>query len=61
MCIGLNLAMAELYLMLGAVFNRFELELYDTNKERDIDSTRDYFIGEPSKHSQGVRVKVKSL
>jgi len=58
MCIGLNLAHAELYLILGSRFRRFDLELHDTIKERDIDIIRDCFIGEPSRDSPGVRVMV---
>lgn len=61
MCIGLNLALAELYLILGTVFRRFDLELFETTKERDIDIARDCFIGEPSKQSKGVRSRVSVI
>ncbi|KAF2630917.1 putative flavonoid 3-hydroxylase [Macroventuria anomochaeta] len=59
MCVGLNLALAELYLILGTLFDKFEFDLFETTKERDIDIVRDCFIGEPSTQSQGVRVKVR--
>jgi cytochrome P450 len=59
MCVGLNLALAELYLILGTLFKRFEFDLFETTKERDIDIVRDCFIGEPSTQSQGMRVKVR--
>ncbi|KAI4221793.1 MAG: hypothetical protein L6R40_008610 [Gallowayella cf. fulva] len=37
---------------------RFELQLYDTIRERDIDTARDFFIAETSPESPGVRAKV---
>ncbi|KAL8729123.1 MAG: hypothetical protein Q9166_004954 [cf. Caloplaca sp. 2 TL-2023] len=57
-CVGINFAMAELYIFIACLFQRFELELYDTNRERDIDTVRDFFIGETSPESPGVRVKI---
>jgi cytochrome P450 len=57
MCIGMNLAMAELYLVLAHVFRRFDLELFETTREAHINLARDSFIGEP-RDSRGVRVKV---
>ncbi|KAL8919632.1 MAG: hypothetical protein Q9208_006664 [Pyrenodesmia sp. 3 TL-2023] len=54
----LHLAQTELYLAVAAVFRRFDLELYDTERLRDVESTRDCFTGEASKGSQGVRVRV---
>lgn len=56
MCIGLNLAMAELYIVIACLFRRFNLDLYDTTRVRDIDVVRDCFIGESSPQSVGVRV-----
>ena len=58
MCIGLNLAQAELYLILGSLFRRFDMDLFETTKERDVDIVRDCFVGEPSRQSPGVRIKV---
>ena len=49
--------MAELYIVLATIFRRFDLELHDTVRERDIDVVRDSFLGEPSFESKGVRVK----
>ncbi|CAG8949922.1 hypothetical protein HYFRA_00004252 [Hymenoscyphus fraxineus] len=57
MCIGVNLALAELYITIATIFSRFELELHDTLRERDIDVMRDCFIGEVSPSSRGVWVK----
>jgi cytochrome P450 len=61
MCIGMNLAMAELYVILGSMFRRFDLDLYQTTRERDIDVARDCFIGDPSRDSVGVRVSVSPV
>ncbi|KAL8963314.1 MAG: hypothetical protein Q9183_005026, partial [Haloplaca sp. 2 TL-2023] len=58
MCLGMNLAQTELYLAAAAVFRCFDLELYDTVRVRDVESTRDCFTGEASKGSRGVRVRV---
>ncbi|KAI2465613.1 putative flavonoid 3-hydroxylase [Annulohypoxylon bovei var. microspora] len=57
MCAGVNLAYAELYIVLASLFCRRKLELYDTIKERDIDIVRDCFIGETSPNTKGVRVR----
>ncbi|KAH7305262.1 putative flavonoid 3-hydroxylase [Stachybotrys elegans] len=57
MCLGMNLALAELYITTASIFRRLQLELHETYKERDIDIVRDCFIGEVSPESKGVRVK----
>ena len=59
MCLGMNLAYAELYLVLAVIFRRFDLQLFDTIRARDVDTTRDFFLGQPSADSMGIRVKVK--
>lgn len=56
-CLGINLAHAEIYLTLAAVFRRFELELYETTRE-DVDLVHDFFNPSPRKDSKGVRVLV---
>jgi hypothetical protein len=48
-------------MVLTTLLRRFEFQLYDTTKERDIDLVRDCFIGEPHPDSIGVRVKVVGL
>lgn len=50
--------MAELYIVIARLFCQFDLEIYDTIRERDVDSVRDCFIGESSPESLGVRMKV---
>ncbi|KAI5918195.1 putative flavonoid 3-hydroxylase [Camillea tinctor] len=57
MCTGMNLAMADLYIMLALVFRRDNLEIFDTIRERDIDIVRDCFSGEVSKETKGVKIK----
>ena len=44
--------------MLSALFRRFELELVDTIRERDVDIARDQFVSKPAKESKGVCVRV---
>lgn len=61
MCLGLHLAMAELYLVLGTMFRRFDMDLYHTVKEDDVDVARDCFIGEPKVSSLGIRVKANPV
>ena len=57
-CLGMNLAYSELYLRLAAVFRRFELELVEVVRKRDVDTVRDCFVGMPSPEGKGVRVKI---
>jgi cytochrome P450 len=57
MCIGLNLAYAELYLTVAAIFSRFDLELFETT-DRDVEVVSDGFIGRRPADSRGIRVKV---
>ncbi|KAL9634621.1 MAG: hypothetical protein Q9164_003980 [Protoblastenia rupestris] len=58
-CIGINLAYAQLYIVLARVLRMFELDLYDVVYERDVQAVRDCFIGEPMIGSPGVRVTIK--
>lgn len=59
LCIVLDFAYIEIYLALATILRRFNLELYDTNWERDVCFTRDCFIGEASPESKGILVKVQ--
>jgi cytochrome P450 len=56
-CIGINLAYAELYPAVAALFSRLELSLYKTSG-RDVEFASDGFISYRPKDSQGVRVQV---
>lgn len=55
-CLGINLAYAELYLALAAVFRTFTFELYQTD-ESDVRLAHDFFLPSPKLDSKGVRVK----
>lgn len=57
-CLGMNLAHAEIYITLAAVFRRFDLELYETKRE-DVDFVHDNFNPASRKGSKGVRIVVK--
>ncbi|EXJ89675.1 hypothetical protein A1O3_02742 [Capronia epimyces CBS 606.96] len=56
-CLGINLAHAELYLTLAAVFRTFTFELYETDIS-DVALAHDFFLPSPKLDSKGVRVKV---
>ncbi|KAI9702616.1 MAG: hypothetical protein M1820_006122 [Bogoriella megaspora] len=60
-CLGMNLAMAELYLILAIVFRRFEFDIGKVQKGRDIDVDRDMIIAQPRKDSPGMIVKVNRI
>jgi cytochrome P450 len=59
-CLGMTLAYAEIYVGLGNIFRKFEMELYNTTLE-DVAIHRDGFapVGYPG--SNGLRVKVKAI
>lgn len=57
-CLGINLAWAEMYLILATVFRRFSFDIKDVVRERDIDCTRDFFLPAPTPESKGVVVAV---
>ncbi len=56
-CLGMNLAYAEMYMTLASVFRRFELELYETTSE-DVDVVYDFVAGMCKLDTKGVRVVV---
>ena len=45
-------------LALVVIFRRFDMELYETTKERDVDYVGDGFLGALHPDSVGVRIKV---
>ncbi|PGH14041.1 hypothetical protein AJ79_03311 [Helicocarpus griseus UAMH5409] len=59
-CLGSNLAYAQIYLASAVMLRRFNFELYDVVKERDIDVVRDCFVGMARPDTRGVRFKVLS-
>ncbi|KAL9092259.1 MAG: hypothetical protein Q9165_004433 [Trypethelium subeluteriae] len=58
-CLGMNLAWAELFLILAMVFRRFEFDLRQVDRKRDVDVDRDMILPVPKKESKGVIVGVK--
>ncbi|KAK3070560.1 hypothetical protein LTR53_010241 [Teratosphaeriaceae sp. CCFEE 6253] len=58
-CLGMNLAKSEIFLTLAAVFRRFDLELFGTDRS-DVDMAHDFFIPYTKMDSKGVRVVVKA-
>lgn len=60
MCVGLNLAWAELYLTVAAVVRRFggTMKFHDVVFERDVKIVTDGFNPLPSRESKGLRVMI---
>lgn len=54
-----SLAKAELFLTLATIFRRYQPELFDANRERDIDLAHDNFLPQPSAQSRPIRVIFK--
>lgn len=59
-CAGLNLAYAEFYLTLAAMFapERFDWELFETDMS-DVETVHDFLNTSPRLDSKGIRVLVK--
>ena len=57
-CLGINLAYAEITMALAALFRRFELELFDTSYD-DVKIARDVIAPDPKPESV-VKAVVKS-
>ncbi|KAI7281198.1 hypothetical protein KC343_g935 [Hortaea werneckii] len=57
MCLGINLAYMELYIVLAQIFRRLVLELHSTD-ESDVELAHDFFLPSPRLDSKGVRVRV---
>lgn len=65
---SMNLARKEMAIVLATLFRRFDLyrgqagrtlELFDTERARDIDPNSDKIIPVPAKGSKGLRVKIR--
>ena len=75
MCIGIELAWQELYIITAGVFRKYDrydpmmaagkgdhhntLELYETSRERDVDMNADSILIRFGKGSQGVRLRIR--
>lgn len=60
-CVGINLAYAEFYHALAAVFRNFgrTMELYETSFETDVQVKHDFFTTAPRLDSKGMRVVIR--
>lgn len=61
MCLGLNLAWAELYLTIAILFSRLgpRISLHDVVFDRDIKTMRDEFNALSSVDSNGLRIEIR--
>ncbi|PGH11422.1 hypothetical protein AJ79_04923 [Helicocarpus griseus UAMH5409] len=59
-CLGINLAWAELYTVLGLVFRRMDFKLYKTDIS-DVEMEHDNFVPHVRVESEGVRVLVSKV
>ncbi|MCJ1471637.1 hypothetical protein MMC13_000277 [Lambiella insularis] len=57
-CLGMELAYAELYLAVAMIHRRFDTELFETTRE-DVEIEHDFFTGYPSLTSKGLQITVK--
>ena len=60
-CVAINLSYAEIYMTLVSVIRRFgrEMSIYQTERERDVDVAKDFFVMSPSLKTQGIRVIIE--
>lgn len=58
MCLGMNLARAELFITLAVVFRRCDFQLFETTRDA-VDMRADYFIPFPDPKIEGVKVVLK--
>ncbi|KAF7959762.1 hypothetical protein EAE96_001371 [Botrytis aclada] len=58
-CLGINLARAELYLILASVYRRFDFDVSQVNRARDVDASRDYILGAQARDTPGILVRVR--
>ncbi|KAF9691723.1 hypothetical protein EKO04_010491 [Ascochyta lentis] len=57
-CAGINLARAEMYIVLAALVRRFEMEVWESSR-RDVDMFHDLFLPQAELGRPGVRVLIK--
>ena len=60
-CLGINLARAELYLILALIYRRFDFDVSAVVRERDIDFSRDFLLAAQAKDTPGILVKVRMV
>ncbi|USW54197.1 Putative cytochrome P450 [Septoria linicola] len=59
MCLGMNLANAELYIALATFFRRMDVTLFETERDA-VDMAADYFLPRVKADTKGVRVLVNA-
>ncbi|KAL2843905.1 cytochrome P450 [Aspergillus pseudoustus] len=59
-CLGIELARAELYLIITALMSGFEFTLFETDAD-DVAFLHDYHVAMPKMASKGVRVMAKEI
>ncbi|OAL02174.1 putative benzoate 4-monooxygenase cytochrome P450 [Phaeosphaeriaceae sp. SRC1lsM3a] len=57
-CLGMNLAVSELYFAIALIWRRLDIEIYDTAEERDVLTKHDCFLGMTDLSSEGIKIKV---
>ncbi|ORY17178.1 cytochrome P450 [Clohesyomyces aquaticus] len=57
-CLGMNLAISELYVAMAYLFRTLEMEIYNTVEARDVLTTNDCFVGMKDLKSDDMKVKV---
>lgn len=60
-CLGINLAWAELYLIVATIFRRFNFDVTSVVRERDVDVAADMIMGVSAPDSHGIIVKVLAI
>ena len=58
-CVGINLAYAEITMVIAALFRRFDFDLFKSDYE-DVRIVRDVLAPDPRPDSKGVRVVIRS-
>jgi cytochrome P450 len=59
-CVGIELARAELYLVVAALVKGFEMTLWETD-ESDVAFVHDYQVAMAKLDSKGVKIKARAL
>ncbi|GAW17834.1 hypothetical protein ANO14919_073010 [Xylariales sp. No.14919] len=68
-CVAMNFARKEMAVFIATIFLRYDvyngqegrtLELYDTERRRDIDPSSDFIIPVPAQGSYGLRVRIRN-
>lgn len=58
MCVGFNLAYADLYHNMACLIARFDFEVVDTDPKRDVNILRDHFVAKYARGSAGTQLRV---